>query len=73
MPIQKVNIIDSSMLSIIKDHIKEGQGLSLIRIGDGEINVLKRELTTHLNKLFTTVYKYEDPNEGLEDYRTILL
>ena len=73
MPIQKVNIIDSSMLSIIKDHIKEGQGLSLIRIGDGEINVLKRELTPHLNKLFTTVYKYEDPNEGLEDYRTILL
>ena len=59
MPIQKVNIPDNSMISIIRNHIKTGKGLSLARIGDGEIHILNNRLTPHLKKLFTTVFGYE--------------
>ena len=73
MSIQKVNITDSSMISIIKTSIKEGKGLSLCRIGDGEIHILNRRLTPSLNKLFTTTFKYKDPNRCLEDSRKVLI
>ena len=61
MSIQKVNISDSSMISIIKTHIKEGRGLSLTRFGDGDLDILNERLTPHLIKFFTTVCKYKNP------------
>lgn len=73
MSIQKVNIPNNSMISIIRNHIKAGKGLSLTRIGDGEIHILNNRLTPHLKKLFTTVFEYKNPNEGLNESKKILL
>lgn len=70
---QKVNISDSSMISIIKTHIKDGTGLSLTRFGDGDLDILNERLTPHLIKFFTTVCKYKNPKEGLADGRNLLL
>ena len=50
MSIQKVNIPDSSMISVIKTHINEGKGLSLVRIGDGDLDILNERLTPHNGK-----------------------
>lgn len=73
MPTQKVNITDSSMISIIRNHIKAGKGLSLTRIGDGEIHILNNRLTPSLEKLFTTRFGYKNPIECLKDSRKILI
>jgi|TARA_R110000796_G_scaffold124331_1_gene238786 hypothetical protein len=73
MSIQKVNISDSSMISIIKTHIKERRGLSLTRFGDGEIHILNKRLTPSLTELFTTKFKYENPNQCLDDCRVNLI
>lgn len=73
MSIQKVNIPDSSMISVIKTHINEGKGLSLVRIGDGDLDILNERLTPHLIKFFTTICKYENPKEGLAEGRDLLL
>lgn len=73
MSIQKVNIPDDSMISIIRNHVKVGKGLSLTRIGDGEIHILNNRLSPSLEKLFTTTFKYKNPTEGLKDSRKVLM
>jgi len=71
--IQKVNISDSYMISIIRNHINKGKGLSLVRIGDGDLDILNERLTPHLINFFTTMCKYKNPKEGLADGRNLLL
>ena len=69
----KTNIPNSLMISTLKSYIEKGKGLSLTRIGDGEIHILNNRLTPHLSNLFTGVFGYDDPMEGLKDSRKILL
>lgn len=69
----KPTITDTAFIGKLKSKINDGLPMSLVRYGDGELNVLRKRLTSYLENYFTKVCGYKDPHEGMADCRKILL
>jgi len=75
MSVSKLNptISDKIFIDMLKSKINGGEPLSLVRYGDGELNILRNRLTSYLENYFRKVCGYRDPYQGLAECRKILL
>ena len=73
MSIQKINTSNDDMLLLISQCIREKKGLSIARLGDGEIHILNKNLTESLAILFKNNFGYANPMNGLLKTRLLLL
>ena len=73
MPIQEINTSNDNMLLLIRKCIQEKTGLSIARLGDGEIHILNKNLTDSLAILFKHKFGYDNPMDGLLRTRSLLL